>query len=616
MPGMTILHYEFMEKIGSGAMGEVFKAHDKRLNRFVAIKALPYGASSDPDRRKRFIQEAQTASALNHPNIITIHDIFHEGDTHFIVMELVAGRTLLESIPPSGMPVGQMLLCSAQMADAMSAAHRAGIVHRDFKPANVMITTAGLVKVLDFGLAKLLQPDSIWKTNAAGATGDSATIQISNHATISNAPQTAEGSILGTVNYMAPEQAEGKKVDGRADVFSLGAVMYEMLTGRRAFHGESDIAILSAVLRDEVQPISTYVEDLPRELEDLIRVCLRKDPNARWQTMKEVETRLSALKRRLDAGALSSRPPAVASTASVAPAAETPKSKPEVARFSGARKKRLLVFGGAGVALLLVAAMVVWLVVRSRSHSVASVTQGSAPATQGQTTTPAPPSTPAVETPPAEPTANATPSATAPATAVPAAPKKTPPAIPPPQGDTASQPSNATGGNATAGNAATGSPAIPAPVAEPPAKPDAPAVSAQAVPVSLGDGVPFRIALAEDVPIDADEGQELTFRASDDVKAGDVVVIARGATVKGAVVNGNGKRFLGIGGKMTYKLISVEAVDGQKIPVRASVGRRTDGPTVRPVDTGKYAKPKELAAARGTDYVAYIDGDQTITLRK
>ncbi len=608
MAGMTILHYEFMEKIGSGAMGEVFKAHDKRLNRFVAIKALPYGASSDPERRRRFIQEAQTASALNHPNIITIHDIFHEGDTHFIVMELVAGQTLLESIPPSGMPVSQMLLSSAQMADALSAAHQAGIVHRDFKPANVMITSAGLVKILDFGLAKLLQPDSIWRTNASGATGESATIQINNQVTRSNAPQTAEGSILGTVNYMAPEQAEGKKVDGRADVFSLGAVMYEMLTGRRAFHGDSDIATLSAVLRDEVQPISTFV-DVPRELEDLIRVCLRKDPNARWQTMKEVEIGLSALQRRLDASALSSRHTADA------PTVEAPQSAPKAARFDGASKKKLAVFGGAALAFVLVAAMVVWLVVRSRSHTGASAAQQTTPTAQGQPTAPAAPTTPPVEAPP-EQTANATPSATAPAAAVPAAPKKTPPAIPAPQGDTAPQPGNATGGNATASNAASGQPAIPAPVPEPAAKSDTPAISAQAIPVSLGDGVPFRIALAEDVPIDADEGQELTFRASDDVKAGDVVVIARGATIKGAVVNGNGKRFLGIGGRMTFKLISAEAVDGQKIPVRASVGRRTDGPTVRPVDTGKYAKAKELAAARGTDYVAYIDGDQTVTLRK
>jgi eukaryotic-like serine/threonine-protein kinase len=158
MPGMTILHYEFLEKIGAGAMGEVFKAHDKRLNRHVAIKALPYAMAADPERRKRFTQEAQTASALNHPNIVTIHDVFHEGDTHFIVMEYVAGRTLLESIPPKGMPIGQMLLSSAQMASALSAAHEAGIVHRDFKPANVMIGNSGLVKVLDFGLARQSPP--------------------------------------------------------------------------------------------------------------------------------------------------------------------------------------------------------------------------------------------------------------------------------------------------------------------------------------------------------------------------------------------------------------------------------------------------------------------------
>src|SRR5579864_9055152 len=262
MPGMTILHYEFLEKIGSGGMGEVFKAQDKRLNRFVAIKALPYARSGDPERRKRFVQEAQTASSLSHPNIITIHDIFQEGDTHFIVMEYVAGQTLLDVIPPTGMLVGQMLLYAAQMAGALSAAHNAGIIHRDFKPANVMITGAGLVKVLDFGLAKLVQPQTAWMASPASGASESETVLIGGPPTRSTGPQTAEGSILGTVNYMSPEQAEGKRVDGRSDIFSLGAVLYEMATGRRAFQGASDIATLSAVLRDEARPITQFVADV------------------------------------------------------------------------------------------------------------------------------------------------------------------------------------------------------------------------------------------------------------------------------------------------------------------------------------------------------------------
>jgi serine/threonine protein kinase len=599
MPGMTILHYEFLEKIGSGGMGEVFKALDNRLNRNVAIKLLPYGMSADPDRRRRFIQEAQTASALNHPNIITIHDIFHEGDTNFIVMEYVAGRTLLDSIPPGGMNIGQMLLCSAQMASALSAAHEAGIVHRDFKPANVMICDSGLVKILDFGLAKLLQP--IWMTNSAGASGESATIQLAVQPTISGAPQTAEGSILGTVNYMAPEQAEGKKVDGRADIFALGAVMYEMLTSRRAFQGDSDIATLSAVLRDDPKPMSQLAQDVPPDLEDFIRVCLRKDPATRWQTMKEVELGLIALKRRADAGEFSGR------QAAVAPAAQgTRRTAPSFLGTLLADRKKLAIAGGALAAVLLIASSAVW-IVRGRSHASAPVAV-SAPVSSSQPQAASP--VPTTEPQPAPDVAN--PAQPAPAqqtSAVPAPPKKSAAPIPPPQPvATAASPTPAT----------TAAPPVPAPVPEPPkpSKAETATTTAQSIPVNIGDAIAFKIALVDDVPNDADEGSELTFRAAEDVKVGDVLVIGRGATVKGAVVTGNGKRFLGMGGKMTFKLISAEAVDGQKIPVRASVARRADGPTTRPVDTGKYAKPKELAAARGTDYIAYIDGDRTINIRK
>lgn len=595
MPGLTILHYEFLEKIGAGGMGEVFKAHDKRLNRFVAIKALPYARSGDPDRRKRFMQEAQTASSLNHPNIITIHDIFQEGDTHYIVMEYVAGRTLLELIPPNGMQIGQVLLYAAQMADALRAAHEAGIIHRDFKPANVMVTSSGLVKVLDFGLAKLLQPQGTWMTNAAGASGDSATIQIGNQLSRSSGPQTAEGSILGTVNYMSPEQAEGKSVDGRSDIFSLGAVVYEMATGRRAFQGDSDIATLSAVLRDEVRPMSQLVEDVPHEFEELINVCLRKDPNARPQTMKEVQVGLSGLKRRWDAGAFS------ASQAALAAAPVAPKSALPAVAGPTRRLNKTLVFSIAGILVLLIAGAAVWFSLRGRHReapSVAQVQPAGAPqpvAVEPQPSTPAPePVAPSSDVPPP------------PTPGLPAVPKKIvpPPVVVPEPAFPDSKPATPQAAGTTGADAAK------AP------KPEAPRIPAQVSAVNLGDGVPFRIALAVDVPSDAKEGQTVTFRAADDVKAGDVVVIAKGATVLGEIVNGNGKKFLGMGGKMTFKLTSVEAADGQKIPVRASAAKRADGPTTRPVDTGKYAKSKDLAAARGTDYVAYIDGDQAITLRK
>jgi len=609
MPGMTILHYEFLEKIGSGGMGEVFKAQDKRLNRFVAIKALPYARSGDPERRRRFTQEAQTASSLSHPNIVIIHDIFQEGDTHFIVMEYVAGQTMLDLIPPTGMPVGQVLLYAAQMAEALSAAHEAGVIHRDFKPANVMVTNLGLVKVLDFGLAKLVHPEGAWMAGAAGGSDESATLLIGDQVTRSSGPQTTEGSILGTVNYMSPEQAEGKRVDGRSDIFSLGAVMYEMLTGRRAFQGNSDIATLSAVLRDEVTPISALVRDVPSEVEDLVNVCLRKDPNARWRNMKEVALLLSALKRHWDAGGMQETPTApepvvAAAPKSAPPAAPSPKSAIGL--------KKILVLGAACVALLL-AAGAAWWVSRPRPHATTQLAQQPATASQPPAAVvPAPeqPASAAAASPDASAPA-AAPAESLPATAVPvppAASKKDASALP--QAPPESAP------------AVSAAPPVrlpvPAPVAPPkPARPDAARVPMQqTVTVSLGDGIPFGIALAQDVTVHAQEHNTLTFRATEDVKAGDVVVIPKGATVTGEVVNLNGKKFLGIGSRMTFKLDTAETVDGQKIPVRASVARRSDGPTVRPVDTGKYAKPKELAAVSGTDYVAYIDGDQTITLRK
>src|SRR6266404_9050204 len=218
MVGRTVLHYQFLEKLGACVMGEIYKAQDTRLNRFVAIKVLPTGSSGDPERRRRFIQEAQAASALNHPNIITIHDIVSEGDSEFMVMEYVAGKTLVDLIPKGGLRMAQALKYAVQMTDALSVAHGAGIIHRDLNPANVMVTDSGLVKILDFGLAKLTDRGPM------SSVGD-------NTQTIADAPLTVEGSIIGTVSYMSPEQAQGKKVDTRSDIFSFGVVLYEMVSG-------------------------------------------------------------------------------------------------------------------------------------------------------------------------------------------------------------------------------------------------------------------------------------------------------------------------------------------------------------------------------------------------
>src|SRR3984885_8671810 len=320
--GQTVSHYAFLEKLGSGGMGQIYKARDSRLNRVVAVKVLAPGKTRDPEKRRRFIQEAQAASALNHPNIITIHDILPEGDTQYMVMEHVAGRTLFDLIAGGKLPVAQVLQIATQIANALAAAHAAGIIHRDLKPANVMVTSSGLVKVLDFGLAKLLDSGAGIRS-PAGSDSDSA-----DPVTQTAAPLTVEGSIMGTVSYMSPEQAEGLKVDARSDIFSFGAVLYEMVTGQRAFDGDSGISILSAVLRDEVKPIRDLAPETPAELDDLIARCLRKNPADRWQSMTDVATALTSLRARLDSGvelrpvastiapavALSSTPPPVSDT--------------------------------------------------------------------------------------------------------------------------------------------------------------------------------------------------------------------------------------------------------------------------------------------------------------
>src|SRR5277367_1809338 len=272
-------------------MGDIYKAHDARLNRFVAVKVLSSANAGDPERRRRFIQEAQAASGLNHPNIITVHDIVNEPEGDYMVMEFVSGKTLVDLIPKGGLRAPQALKYGVQMADALSAAHAAGIVHRDLKPGNVMVTDSGLVKVLDFGLAKLTDRGPVSTFN-------------DNTQTIADAPLTVEGSIIGTVSYMSPEQAQGKKVDTRSDIFSFGVVFYEMLTGSRAFSGDSALSTLSAILRDEHKPMVEIAPDVPPQLEMLITRCLRKNPDERWQSMRDVLAALGALKHESDSGQL------------------------------------------------------------------------------------------------------------------------------------------------------------------------------------------------------------------------------------------------------------------------------------------------------------------------
>jgi serine/threonine protein kinase len=282
--GRKISHYEVVEKLGAGGMGEVYKARDLHLDRFVAVKILPASRVTDPERKRRFILEARAASALNHPNIITVHDVANEAGCDFIVMEFVAGKPLDQLIGRKGLKLGDALKYGTQIADALAAAHSAGIVHRDLKPANIMVTGNGLVKVLDFGLAKL------------AATGPLAPTQTAQH--------TEEGMIVGTVAYMSPEQAEARTVDTRSDIFSFGSVLYEMITGQRAFQGDNKLATLSAILDKEPLPPSQLVKQMPPELEKLIVRCLRKDPDRRLQHMGDIKLALTELKEESDSGKL------------------------------------------------------------------------------------------------------------------------------------------------------------------------------------------------------------------------------------------------------------------------------------------------------------------------
>ena len=288
MIGQTISHYRIIEKLGEGGMGVVYKARDTRLDRFVAIKVLPAEKVADPERKQRFVQEAKAASSLNHPNIITIYDIGQAEGVDFISMECVVGKTLDRLIPQRGMRLNEALKCAVQIADALARAHSAGIVHRDLKPGNIMVNEHGLVKVLDFGLAKLTESTPV------GEDESTRTIR----------PTTEEGKIVGTVAYMSPEQAEGKKVDARSDIFSFGSVLYEMVTGGKAFHGDTKASTLAAILKENARPASQLVDGLPREVERLISRCLRKEVNQRSQHMDDIKLALEELKEESDSGVL------------------------------------------------------------------------------------------------------------------------------------------------------------------------------------------------------------------------------------------------------------------------------------------------------------------------
>ena len=286
MIGQALGHYRIEAKLGEGGMGVVYRAFDMHLDRPVAVKILRADRTTSPERRHRFHQEAKAASALNHPNIVHIYDISSSSGTDYISMEFVVGKTLDQLIGKTGLVLKDTLRYAIQVADALARAHTAGIVHRDLKPSNIIVSEDGRVKLLDFGLAKLTDPTM---TTDVDSEADTTTL------TTREDVQTEEGTIVGTVAYMSPEQAEGKNVDTRSDIFSFGSVVYEMVTGRRPFECSNKISTISAIVHKEPAPLAEVAPDVPAELEKIISRCLRKDPNRRAQHAGDIKLALEEL---------------------------------------------------------------------------------------------------------------------------------------------------------------------------------------------------------------------------------------------------------------------------------------------------------------------------------
>jgi len=323
--GQTLSHYRLIEKIGEGGMGVVWRARDTSLDRDVALKVLPDSVADDPGRLARLEREAKALAALNHPNIVAIHSIEEDRAVRFFTMELVQGADIAKLIPNGGLPLDTFFKIAPQVADALGAAHERGITHRDLKPANVMVNSEGRVKVLDFGLAKAPSRAADGSKPATGTR---------------TLPLTREGTVVGTAPYMSPEQLKGLPPDPRSDVFSLGVMMYEMATGRRPFRGETGPELSSSILRDSPPPVHEVRETLPPHLGRVIRRCLEKDPERRYQTAKEVRNEITALKEEL---------------ASAGPGGKT---QPAAIDLKPARSRRRTVIVGAAAVALVIAVII------------------------------------------------------------------------------------------------------------------------------------------------------------------------------------------------------------------------------------------------------------------
>ncbi len=277
LPGRRLGPYEFLSALGAGGMGEVYKARDTRLDRIVAIKVLPAHLADRAELRERFEREAKTIASLNHPHICTLHDTGHQDEIDFLVMEYLEGETLAQRLQKGPLPIRQVLQYAVEVADALDKAHRNGITHRDLKPGNIMLTKSG-TKLLDFGLAKLKQeaapaiPDSELPTMKSAITG--------------------EGTILGTLQYMAPEQVEAKEVDARTDIFAFGAVVYEMATSKKAFEGKTSASVMAKILEAEPPSMASLQPMTPPALDRVVKKCLAKEPEERWQNAKDLTDEL------------------------------------------------------------------------------------------------------------------------------------------------------------------------------------------------------------------------------------------------------------------------------------------------------------------------------------
>ena len=287
-PGKRLGPYEIVSPLGAGGMGEVYRGRDTRLERDVAIKVLPQHLASNPQFKQRFEREARTISSLNHPHICTLHDIGRADGIDYLVMEYLEGETLARRLEKGALPTAQVLRYGMEVADALDKAHRRGVVHRDLKPGNIMLTPQSGAKVLDFGLAKSTVGAQGLAPLHAGGEG----LEVRGEAPTRSAPITADGTIVGTFQYMSPEQLEGKEADARSDIFSFGAVLYEMTTGKKAFAGKSQYSVASAILEKDPEPMAAVQPMTPPALERLVKRCLSKDPEDRWQSARDLAAEL------------------------------------------------------------------------------------------------------------------------------------------------------------------------------------------------------------------------------------------------------------------------------------------------------------------------------------